>query len=440
MRKELCFSLNRLVTVANLFESLEEAFGDGQALLLPEPLGYSRFTRDSLTYSECSLFTNLACEALIRELDMKKGERVLLLLPGNVELMLLAVAVIKAGGIAVPLDHRLPAAEIRDSAEGCGAELAIIDGGILGKRPELAVSVPSEGRMIVAGPCEEVPAGFLSLDEAMRNSSGFFIPYTLKPSSVVGLFHSQGRDGSPLAVMATNRGLLGNRWMTSFMLPGGVDGTCVCALPLTTLGGFTCAVLGMCMGMKVYLLRDGGAEDALKALRESRASAFMGNARIFHDMVQAAETARDLASLRFWLSSGGVRSEQVSALRRFGGLRLGPFRFRSIFAEIFSAGESTTAIALKISLPGLDWREHRPGIVFPPNRVRVIDEHGHQVKRGGEGTLAVKGPSVTPGYWNRLEFTFENLHKGWLNTAVSARRGQVLAVSEIDDPRRNEYE
>ncbi len=119
MLKKMRFALRRSVTMSNLLEILADTYAGRSAFLFGEPLGYSRFPQAGFTYGEAVLFTNLVAEALIRDFDLKKGERVLLMTPNPAEFLLLIIAVIKSGGIAVPLDHRLPSPEVRNRAECC---------------------------------------------------------------------------------------------------------------------------------------------------------------------------------------------------------------------------------------------------------------------------------------------------------------------------------
>lgn len=58
-------------------------------------------------------------------------------------------------------------------------------------------------------------------------------------------------------------------------------------------------------------------------------------------------------------------------------------------------------------------------------RLKICDPEGNAVKRGDTGELMIKGPSVTPGYWNRPEanktsFTAD----GWFHTGDAARQDE----------------
>jgi len=61
------------------------------------------------------------------------------------------------------------------------------------------------------------------------------------------------------------------------------------------------------------------------------------------------------------------------------------------------------------------------GKPYPCVTVRLIDDHGEQVPRGGGiGELCVRAPHVTQGYWNKPEASRELLRDGWLHTGDMA--------------------
>jgi fatty-acyl-CoA synthase len=75
---------------------------------------------------------------------------------------------------------------------------------------------------------------------------------------------------------------------------------------------------------------------------------------------------------------------------------------------------------------GLDTSEAmaKPGSTGKPvlhNEVRIVDENGEDVVPGEMGELWVRGPNITPGYWNRPDATAETITDGWLHTGDACR-------------------
>jgi len=57
-------------------------------------------------------------------------------------------------------------------------------------------------------------------------------------------------------------------------------------------------------------------------------------------------------------------------------------------------------------------------------QVRIVDDEGQDVPVGATGELWVRGPNVTPGYWNRPEATAEAITDGSLHTGDAAREDE----------------
>jgi fatty-acyl-CoA synthase len=53
--------------------------------------------------------------------------------------------------------------------------------------------------------------------------------------------------------------------------------------------------------------------------------------------------------------------------------------------------------------------------------IRIVDEAGHDVPADANGELVIRGPSITPGYWNNPQASKEAFIDGWLRTGDAAR-------------------
>jgi len=64
--------------------------------------------------------------------------------------------------------------------------------------------------------------------------------------------------------------------------------------------------------------------------------------------------------------------------------------------------------------------------------IRIVDDEGRDVPHGGIGELLIKGPNITPGYWNKPEATASAFTDGWLHTGDAARLDDEGFVYIVD--------
>src|SRR4030095_8532098 len=95
------------------------------ARLQPDKIG-ARDSRRTLTFAQWNARACRLANALAG-LGLKKGDRVALLAHNRVEWMEIYVALAKAGLVAVPVNFRLVAPEIKYIAEHCNARAFIVE-------------------------------------------------------------------------------------------------------------------------------------------------------------------------------------------------------------------------------------------------------------------------------------------------------------------------
>jgi long-chain acyl-CoA synthetase len=71
------------------------------------------------------------------------------------------------------------------------------------------------------------------------------------------------------------------------------------------------------------------------------------------------------------------------------------------------------------------------GYADPVVQLRILDEAGKEVANGAVGEIALRGPTVTSGYWNRPELTLQRQRDGWHRTNDLGRREADGSLSFI---------
>jgi len=64
--------------------------------------------------------------------------------------------------------------------------------------------------------------------------------------------------------------------------------------------------------------------------------------------------------------------------------------------------------------------------------IRIVDEAGKDVAHGDIGELLIKGPNITPGYWNKPDATAAAFTDGWLHTGDACRMDDEGFVYIVD--------
>ena len=111
------------------------------------------------------------------------------------------------------------------------------------------------------------------------------------------------------------------------------------------------------------------------------------------------------------------------------------------FTQIYGMTELAPIITI------LTARDHlpdgnKPGLLRSAGRasliteVRVVDVHGNEVPRGTVGEVAVRGPGVMLGYWNKPDATQTAVRNGWMHTGDGGRMdedGYLFIVDRMKD-------
>ncbi len=410
--------LDRRLSMSNLFEKLAVAFGEAVALELHDPLSPPSFPRREVTFLEALRFTNLASEALVRDLDLVKGERVLVMCGEAGKTLLLTVAAIKAGGIAVPVEFPLSKEKYFHLFRGCGVTVGLwgTDGSGASKLSPYSFPVRGRARWMFL---ESAPAGLAGpvLEDAMSVSSGFFLPYTLKPTSVVCLSAEEAEGQGTRWVMATNRGLLHAARHLSGFLPVRPGERCLFSLPADRSGSLAAAVLALCAGLRLTFPRTATGAEVVDRAKEQRPAALWASAEQVRSAAERPNASSSLSSVRLWMICGRLGDQGLELVRECAARRRAG-KARVFLLEFLSFRETAPLCAFRVSLLGPTGEKRTPFLTLPPNRGKVSEAAGSPAVSAGRPVLFLRGPSVTPGYWNDLEESLRSWRGGWFATGI----------------------
>jgi long-chain acyl-CoA synthetase len=114
-------------------------------------------------------------------------------------------------------------------------------------------------------------------------------------------------------------------------------------------------------------------------------------------------------------------------------------RWQHMFGQPIIEGYGLTECSAIVSANPLTITEFNGtvGLPVPSTDVAILDESGHQLPSGTEGEIAVRGPQVMAGYWNRPAETASVITvDGWLRTGdigVMDANGFLRVIDRIKD-------
>ena len=422
------FQLSRdaAVTVANLVDELEKRKGDCDVTVGEE----GRFRLSDLAAEIRAIDSFLR-----REIALEPGQQVAIYRNNSRECFHWFLAVIRAGGIAVPLNPQLSLSEVRRILAGSGIEILVTDKTVferaIGNRQALNVRT-----WIQEDDEPETLPGF----QRRSHDGESYPPTVIDPGATVAVFHTSGTSGFPKGAALSSNALLAARASTVlaglFLGPGDLA---LVALPWSHIMAVSIALYGLEAGIRGCFLGRFDVDKAIALVERFGITAMVGVPAMFARLVNSNPDPARLRTLRVFLSaSDHLPSEVRERLRSYGALFRMPLLPR--VPPILLNGYGMVELG-GLAMMGFD-HPLLPGdgdlcFPVPPFQVRVAGENGLPVAAGQTGECQIRRRGLRPHYW-RDQADSQGLltPDGWLRTgdlATRNRLGMIRLVGRMKD-------
>ncbi|WP_320065551.1 type I polyketide synthase [Micromonospora sp. RTGN7] len=365
--------------------------------------------RRAVTYGDLEARTRRLAGHLA-SLGIRPGDRVAICLRNTVSAVESYLAIVRAGGVGVPLNPASVLPELDYLLSDSGATVVITDAA----QAERLQSAPHL-TLLVTG---DVPARERahSYDELAVSEPDQPARDDLALDDVAWMFYTSGTTGRPKGVLSTQRNCLWSVASCYVPIPGLTDQDRVLwPLPLFhSLSHIACVLSVTVVGATARIIDGSSPEDVIRALREDEPTFLAGVPTTYHHLVTAArQNGFSAPHLRIGLVGGAVTG---SGLRR---------EFEEIFGVplVDAYGSTETCGAITMNPPDGARVDGSCGLPVPGVEVRVVHPTtGLDVPVGQEGEVWVSGPNVMVGYHNSPESTAAAMRDGWYRTGDLARR------------------
>ncbi len=405
----------------SLVQLLEEAFKKHSSKPAYEFMG------KDLTYHQLDEFS-AAIAAWLQSKGFSKGKRVAIMMPNVMQYPVALAAALRAGCTVVNVNPLYTPRELEHQLKDSGAEAIFILENFAHTLQQVYAKVPTKTVVVCAmGDMLGFAKGLL-VNFVVRNVKKMVPEFTianavrwnevladglrmtLKPvkvghDDIAFLQYTGGTTGVSKGATLTHRNIVANMlqaeaWYQPALskLKPGEAPTAVTALPLYHIFALTvCAMLSMRIGGKCLLIanpRD--IPGFVKDLQKTSFHVFPAVNTLFNGLLHNQEF-RKLDFSRLILSAGGGMAVQEAVAKRWLKVTGCPI------AEGY--GLSETSPIATANRTDTDKFTGTIGLPVPSTEIAILDDQGNRLPIGHVGEIAIKGPQVMAGYWNRPDET-----------------------------------
>lgn len=384
-----------------------------RADLCPDKIAFTEIeTGRQLSYAELN---ERACRfaAWLQSKSIGSGDRVAILCLNTTSFFEILFACGKLGAILVPLNWRQPAPELLPVAQDAAPRLLIHDA------ENAAVAAALNLPLLSLADYEQAVAATApaSFETAWPADRIWYMLYT------------SGTTGKPKAVIQTPGMAYANAVNIGQAIDLTSEDSTLNFLPLFHTAGINLHTLPVLMwGGCVRVLKKFDIDPVMTALKSGDCTAFFGVPAIYQAISLHGDFGKaDFSRVRSWGCGGApLPATLIDLFARRGVLVCNGMGMTETGPTVFLMDRAHTKA--KIGSVG------KPQILA---EVRVVDDRDRPLPVEQAGELQIRGPGVTPGYWNneaatRAAFTSD----GWLRTGDVARRdadGYYYIVDRIKD-------
>ncbi len=372
-------------------------------------------TSRKFTYADLNRRTDRLTAALAA-MGIGKADRVALLMPNCAEYFELQFACGRLGAIMVPLNWRLTVPELEYILGDCAPKLLIHD-------KSFAAQAAALSKNLMEIDHDRPDSAY---ERALSSKAAAPAPATLSHDDIAMVMYTSGTTGHPKGAIITHGMVFWNA--VNLGIPALISPKTVqlVILPLFHTGGLNCyANPVLHAGGTILIMRTFDPGQALDYIsdRSLGITHFFGVPAPYQFMMQHPKFhGADLSRLQ--ISGVGGAPCALSILEGWTARGV-PLVQGWGMTETSPAGTMLDAADAIRKLGSA-------GKAMMHTEIRIVDDTGKDVSQGDVGELLIKGPNITPGYWNKPEATAQAFTYGWLHTGDAARLDEEGFVYIVD--------
>lgn len=404
-REEIHMNLSSTITRGSQY------FGSKKALI---------FGDKSFSYAELNNCIDQAALHLKKQ-GLTKGDRVALYLGNCPEWIVFYFAIIRLGAVAVCLSASYRSTELKSLINDSQPVLIITSEALHSYLNELEIHNKLPDVLVY-----EKDEILLSIFEKKAARIEIQKTEDCQADDVCVILFTGGTTGTPKGAMLTHGNLLYTSQNVCFheqMIP---EDVCLCFMPLNHVFAGIHIMNSAFYGGATLILHDGFDMDKiLSSIETKKVNRFYAVPTVYIRLLNAPDTKNHLQSLNYCFSAATSMPSEIVR------------QWKKVFAldihEAYGMTETSSLVTFNHIC------RHKMGSVGTPAgivEVKLVDENGHEVNPGENGEIAIHGPNVMKGYFDKPMETAKVMPKGWLHSGDVGRfdeEGYLYIVDRTKD-------
>jgi acyl-CoA synthetase (AMP-forming)/AMP-acid ligase II len=378
------------------------------------------------SYEEFNNRSNRLAHGLM-SLGLRKGEKVATLFFNCPAMVESYFAIIKAGGVLVPLNARLSWKELATLVEHSDARFLIFDEEFKETISLMRPRLINVEKYIMAG--QDLWGGDLSCERLLEGSPAEEPRVEVDENDELMIVYTAGTTGQPKGVLVTHRNYLWASLNAATDMSLGHTDVNLVVFPIFHTGGLASFFMRVMMGNTQVLVKKVDLPEMLRTIARMRVTSTAMVPTLLTSFLQLPDLkSYDTSSVKMYTSAAAIFPVKVKN------------QFHEVFpnAALFEVyGLSEACGVDTLLLPQDAFRKIAcVGKAFSHHEVVVADEAGKGVAPGEIGEILIHGPVVMKGYYKDPQATAEAIRDGWLHTGDMARvdeEGYIYIVDRKKD-------
>ncbi|SFC35376.1 class I adenylate-forming enzyme family protein [Ruminococcus albus] len=383
--------------------------------------------RREITWSVFNEKANRFANLLISR-GVKKGDKVGILLMNCLEWLPIYFGILKTGALAVPLNFRYTADEIKYCVELAEVDILVFGPEFIGRVEEIVDDISKNRLLFYVG--EGCPTFAEHYDRLAANCSSVSPDIRLTDEDYAAIYFSSGTTGFPKAILHKHMSLVHSARVEQAHHGQTENDVFLCIPPLYHTGAKMHWFGSLISGGKAVILKGVKPKFVLEAVSSELCTIVWLLVPWAQDILDAVDRG-DIDITQYQLSQW--------RLMHIGAQPVPPSLI-SRWKKLFPNHQYDTNYGLSESIgPGCVHlgveNIHKVGAIGKAGFgwvVKIVDERGETVPRGEVGELCVKGPGVMTCYYRDPKATEETLKDGWLFTGDMAQEDEDGFIFLVD--------